>query len=188
MKTSKNGRSLIIEHEGFENFFYFCPAGHKTIGVGHKLTEMELKDRRIELSSPEWSRAYSKDWRMRLTGVEVECLLSMDLQRFEHFVNASYDVFNPRMSQDCFDGLVSFVFNIGIEAAKNSKSYNLIRHKFMTNAAEVIFQWHKITINGKKIPSNGLLKRRKAEIKLILGDGYDAAYWDGKERDALEKI
>ena len=179
MKTSRNGRSLIVRHEGFRRNIYVCPAGHKTIGVGHKLTEKEMIDG-IELSMPEWIDSYHLNWKLSLSSIEVECLLSQDLRRFEHFVNAFYVSCNPRMSQDCFDGLISFVFNIGIEAAKKSDSYNLIRHKFMTNAADVIFQWYKITVGGNKVPSKGLLKRRKAEIKLILGDRYDPAYWDEK--------
>ena len=188
MKTSKSGRGLIIEHEGFKKFFYLCPAGYKTIGVGHRLTEKELKNKYIEFTMPEWSNAHNKDWWTGLSDIEVECLLSQDLRRFERFVNVSYASFIPRMSQDCFDGLVSFVFNIGIGAAKKSDSYDLIQHKLLTDAADIIFQWHKITVDGNKVPSKGLLKRRKAEIKLILGDRYDAAHWDDKERAVLDQM
>lgn len=42
--TPQQFEEMLIRHESFENRMYTCPAGHKTIGVGHNLDENPISD------------------------------------------------------------------------------------------------------------------------------------------------
>lgn len=73
------------------------------------------------------------------------------------------------LSQNQIDSLTSFAYNIGINAFKNStllKLLNAGNNKLMV--ADQFMIWNKITKDGKKIVSNGLTNRRKAERELFL--------------------
>lgn len=187
MKTSKTGRDFIIEHEGFKRQMYLDPADLPSIGVGHLITEKERETKRIMLSFPEWHGEYTLNWQLSLTFTEVECLFTQDLRRFEYFVNTFIVSCNPGMKQHQFDALISFYFNIGTDAGRNSKSYNLLRQKFYSNAMDIIIQWHKMTKNGVKVLSTGLLDRRMKEIELFLGENYIPEYWEGKKLEILKE-
>jgi lysozyme len=66
--------------------------------------------------------------------------------------------------------LTSFAYNVGINAFKNStllKMLNAGDNKLMV--ADQFMIWNKITDKtGKKVVSNGLTNRRKAERELFL--------------------
>jgi GH24 family phage-related lysozyme (muramidase) len=185
MKTSKEGRVFIEKHEGRRNSVYTCPAGHKTIGIGHKLTAREIEQKFIEISMPKWNRTYQIDWRFRISDIEIECLLSQDLRHFEFFVNTFIASCNPGMiqHQHQFDALISFYFNIGTDAGRNSDSYDLLRRRRLADAMDIAIQWHNV--KGKL--NMGLLNRRMEEIELFMGDEYDREYWERrKERIIAE--
>ena len=74
------------------------------------------------------------------------------------------------LNQNQLDSLTSFAYNIGINAFKNStllKLLNAGNNKLMV--ADQFMIWNKITDKtGKKVVSNGLTNRRKAERELFL--------------------
>ena len=73
------------------------------------------------------------------------------------------------VTQNQLDSLTSFAYNIGINAFKNSTMLKMINagdNKLMI--ADQFMIWNKITKDGKKIVSNGLTNRRKAERQLFL--------------------
>lgn len=108
MKVSKEGIEFIIAREGFEIRPYKDTKGLWTVGVGHLLTDAELRTGVVNL--PEFGLV-NKNWR-KFDKADIENLLEFDLKRFEETVN-SIDV---RLAQFQFDALVSFAFNIGIRA------------------------------------------------------------------------
>jgi lysozyme len=189
MITSKQGRDFIIEHEGFMRQWYSDPAGLPSIGVGHLITERERESKKIILTFPEWHGEYALNWQLSLTPTEVECLFTQDLRRFEYFVNTFIVSCNPGMKQHEFDALVSFAFNIGVgnEGLRGSRSFEMLRYGKFFEAAGVILKWHKMTKNGVKVLSTGLLDRRVKEIELFLGDDYDLEYWEGERLEILKE-
>lgn len=162
MKTSKEGIGFLTMLEGYRENLYDCPAGCATIGIGHKVSDCnikELKDRKQEL--------YDK-YKDGLKLSEAQALLSKDLAGYEDTVKKSIDHIDI-LEQRKFDALVSLCFNIGRNGFKSSSLVKVINTNYY--ASNVITEkfklWNKITINGQKVISNGLNNRRIAEAKLF---------------------
>ena len=96
MKTSQAGIDVIVKREGSRNKAYKDTKGIWTCGVGH--TGPEVCDGLV--------------W----TDQQVQTALQTDLQASEAAVNT---VTYP-LSQNQFDALVSFVFNVGVTAFNKS--------------------------------------------------------------------
>jgi lysozyme len=99
--VSKRGLEFLKSVEGFKNKAYKDVKGLWTIGVGHLITKNEE----------------SKYLTATLTNSQVQKLLYKDLDRFEKVVKDSIKV--PLKSWQK-DALVSFAFNVGETAFKNS--------------------------------------------------------------------
>lgn len=143
MKISDQGIEFIIKEEGEVLHAYRCSAGVWTIGVGH-------------------TGGVTPD--MKITKEQSRELLKSDLRRFEKVVN---ETIKHPLLQHQFDALVSFSFNVGTQAFKNSTlakkinanaSWNEIRAEFL--------RWNKA---GGKVLA-GLTSRRKREAKLYYGE------------------
>ena len=139
-KTSQRGIELIKSHEGLRLKAYHCPANVLTIGYGH------TKD------------VYPN---MMITSQKAEKLLKEDLQRFEDAINESVTVL---LSQNQFDALVSFSFNVGVGAFLNSTLRRLLNSKHYSQAANEFDRW----VNGGGVKLLGLVRRRKEEKELFL--------------------
>ena len=149
MKTSKNGIQLIKSFEGCKLQAYKCPAGVWTIGIGHTGT---VNGKPITSG-------------MKITELMAETLLAIDLQKFENAINK---LVKKPLTQSEFDSLVSFVFNIGIGSFQKSSMLKLLNQGNFEEAAKQFNVWNKITVNGKKVASKGLTRRRLAEKTLFL--------------------
>lgn len=145
MKTSKNGINLIKEFEGCRLKAYKCPAGIWTIGIGH--TGL-VNGKPITENTT-------------ITPLMAETLLAIDLQKFEKCIN---DNVKKPLTQNEFDALVSFVFNVGTGAFEKSSMLKLLNSGHMPLAAGQFDRW--IYAKGKVL--NGLKKRRAAEKALFL--------------------
>ena len=97
MKISENGKNLLKNLEGLRLQAYQCEANEWTIGYGHKNTDVYAG--------------------LKITKERAEQLLNNDLIRFEKCVNESVNV---PLTQNQYDALVCFVFNIGCAAFKSS--------------------------------------------------------------------
>lgn len=157
MKISSRGLGLLTQWEGFKTYIYKDTAGYNTIGVGHLLTKQEeslgyivLPDRKIFLNK-------------ELSKKDVIDLLQNDLPKYESTVSA---VITVPLNQDQFDALVSFCFNIGITAFKNSTLVKVLNSKKYDLVKTELKKWTK---SGGKV-TQGLINRRANEIKL----------WEGK--------
>lgn len=144
-KTGDAGINLIKISEGFRSSPYKCPAGIPTIGYGATFytngNKVTMKDKSISEE-------------------EAVLLLKHMLISFEKYVD-SYCV--DDITQNQFDALVSFCYNVGPANLKSStllKKINInpndptIKDEFM--------KWTKG--GGKTLP--GLVKRREEESKL----------------------
>lgn len=140
MQISQAGLDLIKSFEGFEPEAYLCPAGVWTIGYGHTGDVVEGQS---------------------VTEEEAEELLLQDVAFAEDTVNSLVEV---ELSQQMFDALVCFVYNVGVGAFEQSTLLRLLNQGQMEEAAEQFLRWNKA--GGKELA--GLTRRREAERALFL--------------------
>lgn len=138
--TGMEGISLIKEFEGCELDSYLCPANVWTIGYGH--TKSAKKGQRIDLT-------------------HAENLLRGDLKGFERTVKASVKV---PLSQNQFDALIAFTYNVGSRAFQDSTLLRKLNSEDYSGAADELLRWDKG--GGRRLP--GLTRRRIAERALFL--------------------
>lgn len=140
MRIGKNGLDLIKSFEGLRLEAYLCPAGVPTIGYGH--TSGVVIGQKI-------------------TEQQAEDFLRQDLETTEAAVN-SY-VMVP-LTQNQYDALVSFTFNLGPGNLKMSHLLRYVNEGEFQNAANEFERW--VFARGEKL--NGLVRRREAEKVLFL--------------------
>lgn len=139
MKTSKTGIDLIKKFEGCKLKAYKCPSGVWTIGYGH-------------------TRGVEKG--QKISQKQAEIFLKEDIAKFENAVNIH--VFVP-LTQNQFDALVSFTYNVGITAFYTSTLRKKLNKKDYAGAGKEFLRWDKS--NGKVL--SGLKRRREAEKALF---------------------
>jgi lysozyme len=144
MKTSQVGLALIKHYEGFRSKPYRCPAGKWTIGYGHLIND---------------GRNLPVDYNRVFSIGEINALLIADLKRFERGVALYCPV---QLTQNQFDALVSFSFNLGLGTLQRSTVRQKINRGDFKGAAKVLLQYNKA--GGKVL--KGLDLRRKDEARL----------------------
>ncbi len=144
MQISQKGIELIKEFEGFRNTAYLCPAHVWTIGYGS---------------------TYGVKRGMKISKEEAEELLKNDIKWAERAVLRNVRV---EMTQGIFDALVSFVFNCGESAFRNSTLLKLLNSRKYAEAADQLLRWNKA---GQKV-LEGLTRRRMAERKLFYSEAF----------------
>lgn len=143
--TATKGIELIKSFEGLRLTAYRCAAGVWTIGYGHTGTV----DGKLISGG------------MTITAAKATVLLKKDLSYFEASVNACV---TAPITQNMFDALVSFAFNVGAGALRRSTLLKKLNAKDYDGAADEFLLWNKA--GGKVL--NGLVRRRKAERTLFL--------------------
>lgn len=144
MKTSHVGKNLIKHFEGFRAIAYLCPAGVWTIGYGTTRINGKLIS---EVA--------------KITTDEADVLLEQDLKVFEDSINQNVAA---KLSQNQFDALSSFVYNVGVGNFKKSTLLKKLNANKPLDAAEEFLKWNK----ANKVILPGLTKRRKMEKELFL--------------------
>lgn len=142
MNISKKGIDLIKRFEGCRLKAYRCPAGVWTIGYGHT------------------GNVKSTDV---ITQEKAEEILKRDLKIHEDNVKR---VVKIALTQNQFDALVSFEFNVGYGAFANSTLLKLLNSGNYNAAAKQFERWVHVGDNILE----GLIRRRKAERELFLSD------------------
>lgn len=143
MKTSETGIDLIKHYEGLQLQPYICPAGKPTVGFGHTGPDVVFG--------------------RTVTEAEAEQLLREDLRFAEKGVETYARV---PLTQGQFDALVSFAFNLGIGALRDSTLLKKVNAKDFEGAAAEFGKW--VHGGGRVLP--GLIKRRAAEAHLFRGE------------------
>ena len=139
MNISQEGLSLIKKFEGCEYNAYKCAAGVWTIGYGHTKTARE--DRLIIKST-------------------ADRLLAEDLAEFEEYVNTLVKV---PLTQNQFDALVSWTFNLGPTNLTESTLLKKLNAGDYDAVPDEIRRWNKA--GGEVL--EGLVRRREAEAALF---------------------
>jgi GH24 family phage-related lysozyme (muramidase) len=146
MRTSSAGLAFIAHFEGEVNTVYHDVAGVATIGIGHALKPNE--------SFP-----------AGITHQQAIDLLTKDVVVAESAINRYVTV---SLTQDQFDALVSFTFNLGTGALASSTLLKLLNAGNYQGAANEFPRWCKAVVNGRPVVNPGLLKRRNAERDMFL--------------------
>ena len=142
-KTGSKGIELIKSFEGFKGSPYKCPAGIPTIGYGATFY-------------PDGKKVTMTD--TPITEEKATELLSSMLISFEKYVD-SYCI--DTITQNQFDALVSFAYNLG---PANLKSSTLLK-KLNPNDGTIRDEFMKwVKAGGKTL--KGLVRRREAEANL----------------------
>lgn len=91
-------------------------------------------------------------------------LLAEDVKDAEDAIN---DLVTVPLTQNEFDALVCFVFNIGRGALRHSTTLKVINSGNKRQVPEWLRKWVYVTIEGgAKLRSDGLENRREKEIEL----------------------
>ena len=135
------GLSLIKKFEGCELEAYQCSAGVWTIGYGH-----------TKGVTP--SDSISQE--------EAEQMLVDELHEYESYVNEYVTV---ALSQNQFDALVSWVYNLGPANLKASTMLKVLNSGEYEDVPAQMKRWNKA--GGKVL--EGLIRRREAEACLFHG-------------------
>lgn len=157
MKTSLNGRNLIIRAEGFRSDAYLDSAGVPTIGIG----SIRYKDREpVQLGDT-------------ISREDAEDLLT-------HYIATQIDPVIPRLiprplTQPQWDAFASFLYNFGFEKTRGYTLTRLIAEGPKDNSlealkaweADIIHWWPVYRMAGRKALL-GLWRRRVAELLTFL--------------------
>jgi len=144
---SANGINQLKFLEGEKFVVYVDKAGHKTVGVGHKV----LPSDNLNIGDS-------------ITPFESNKYLRNDLSLAERSVRNN--VLVP-LNKNQFDALTSFVFNVGTGAFVNSTMLRKLNEYDYNGALAEFPRWKFVTINGIKEESPGLIERRKYEQDLF---------------------
>ena len=152
MQLSNNGFNIIKNFEGLSLSAYRDEAGVWTIGYGST---------RYHDGKP------VKPGDQLASEVQADALFRNTLGQYEDAVNRCVKV---PLSQNQFDALASFTYNVGTGGLEESTLLVKLNEKNYTEAAAHFLAWDKITDpkTGQKIVSEILLQRRKEESLLFL--------------------
>ena len=149
MKLSANGEAFIKDKEGLRLEAYSCSAGVFTIGWGH--TKGVIRDG-VKISG----KFYNK-----ITKQQAHDLFLEDIMQFELAVRRLVRV---PLTQNQFDALVSFTFNLGAGALQKSTLLRKLNAGDYVGAGKEFKRWNKA---GGKVVA-GLTTRRKQESEMFL--------------------
>jgi len=143
MKTSKRGQEFMHQWEGYRDRAYLDTGGVWTIGYGT-------------------TRVNGRPVKEGMTGTKDQAAqwFAADLKWAEAAVN---DFVQVSISQNQFDALVSFVYNVGVNAFRSSTLLRVMNQNDFIEAGKQFLRWK--FDNGRVI--QGLLNRRIAERELF---------------------
>jgi lysozyme len=154
MKTSEYGKLSIRKDEDFRS-------------VAYQIKQGQFIDK--------WTYGYGSTTKFdgspvqkgdTITVEDAIILFERDIARFELAVNRLAQV---ELTQNQFDALVSFVYNLGAGALEKSTLLKKLNDKNYNGAAKEFTKWNKVTdAKGKKVALAGLTARREREKALFL--------------------
>lgn len=136
---------------GFAPVAYRCPAGHLTIGWGHRI---QPSDR----------------FQQPIIAIEADRLLQADLQRIHDQIRPAIQA---SLTQSMLDALCCLAFNIGPGAFLSSTLLERLNAYDYSSAANEFLRWTRARNpkSGLLDVLPGLVRRRQAERVLFLREG-----------------
>jgi lysozyme len=143
-QVTRAATDLIKAFEGYRRHAARLANGRWTIGYGHTLTAREGAE---------------------VSEQDAEALLTYDLIAVAHAVNDQ--TYTP-LTQNQFDALCAFAFNIGLEKFRVCSVLRLVNQGQLLQAACGMELWRKADFQGERIVIDALVRRRAAEKNLFL--------------------
>lgn len=152
MKLSPSGIKLIKSFEGLRLNAYKDIAGVWTIGYGSTRYQ-DGKAVKPGDKLPDEAQANT-----------------LFVSTLNNYIEAINKGVNVALTQNQFDALVSFIYNVGTGAVASSTLFKMLNAGNYQNAADQFMLWNKITDpnTGKKVPCKTLSLRRGQERALFL--------------------
>ena len=144
--TSQPMRLMIEQWEGLRLEPYADAVGVPTIGYGHTGEDVQLD------ADP-------------ITQEQADQLLEADLKRFEDAVNG---MVSDDTSQQQFDAMVSFSYNLGEGALRGSTLLRMHNAGDWSGATQQFGMW--VHAGGRTLP--GLVRRRHGEAMVYANGDY----------------
>ena len=141
MKISEEGKELLKKFEGCKLEAYQDSVGVWTIGYGH--TKGVYKG-------------------MTISQDDAEEMLEEEMEEYEGYIEEYVEV---PLSQNEFDALVCWVYNLGPTNLRNSTLLMVLNQSKFDEVPEQIKRWNKA--GGEVL--KGLVRRREAEALLFEG-------------------
>lgn len=151
LKISENCINFIKEHEGFSKYAYWDYSQY-TIGYG--------------------TRCDPSDYPDGISEEEADYLLRVMLKDFETTVDKALAKGTVKHSQQQYDAIISFTFNLGPQWIKSSNriyQYILFGHPSELDFVNAMGAW--ANAGGSLV--QGLMKRRMAEADMYLNGNYE---------------
>lgn len=158
MQLSDFGLRIIMAFEGFVATPYKCPAGVLTQGFGHTAAAGG------EPLGGTWTRK------------KAEAVLRDDLARL--YEPGVRKLLKRKPTQGQYDAMVSFAYNAGLAALKQSSILKFFNRGEDAQAAGAFMLWVKATIGGQKQTVAGLVRRRSTEA--LAYRGFQDVDFDGR--------
>jgi lysozyme len=146
MKISQNGIDLIKCFEGYRFNPYRDSVGLWTVGYGHLIGD---------------GKSLPSNYNRVFTQKEIDDFLVNDLLHIESGISVLIRV---PITQNQFDSLCSFCYNLGVGTLQKSTLLKDINSQLWDAAANEILKFH--FAGGVSLP--GLVKRRQAEHDLFI--------------------
>jgi lysozyme len=148
MTASENGINFIKKRESCRLTSYQDIAGIWTIGWG---SIMYKSGKRVSKGET-------------ITQAEADDLLLWEVGNKSAVISA---LVPASLNQNQFDAILSFTYNEGVGAFSGSTLLKVIKKNPCDPYIRDCFaMWDKITVDGKKVVSSGLVERRKLEADL----------------------
>ena len=147
MRISDNGIKLIQQFEGIRLTPYKDCVGLYTVGIGTLIGD---------------GKSLPDSWNREFTLEECYALLRAELAHIERGI---FKYINVQLTQNQFDALCSFVYNLGLGCLQRSTLRAKLNRGDVPGALE---SWAKYNKAGGKV-WKGLDLRRQAEIALFRG-------------------
>ena len=151
MIPSKRCYDLIKKFEGLFLNGYICPAGVPSIGWGTTIypagAKVKITDKITEADANKYL-----EYEVNEKAKEIEPLIK-----------------GVTLTQNQFDAIVCFAYNVGVSAFRNSTLRKLIQSNPKHSDIPAAFaMWNKARVDGKMVELKGLTKRRASEAALYL--------------------
>jgi len=143
-RISRAAIELIKRFEGYRARAAKLADGRWTIGYGHTRTAREGAE---------------------VSEQDAEALLLYDLIAVARLVN---EITYAPLTQNQFDALCCFAFNIGLDNFRSSSVLRRINEGQLLQAACAMELWRKADFEGERIVIDALVRRRAAEKTLFL--------------------
>lgn len=151
MRASQKCVDLVKHFEGLFLEAYVCPAGVMTIGYG-------------SIMWPDGTRIQKGQ---KVTPDAAEKLLMWELDKKAVVINAWLEKSKTKLSQEKFDAILSFAYNLGLGNLNSSTLLKKIKlNQNDPTIRDEFMKWTKARVGGKLTELKGLVRRRKAEADL----------------------